>query len=105
MTKLVVKIIMLRVLGFVFFNFFGNTEFYFATTEFSILLYNVKNVNIYKSIQRNIINMRALCLFFKLLMASAINRQQMDEIKLTNFDKKNNSYPHFRGFCLMFPHI
>ena len=80
MTKLVVKIIMLRVLGFVFFNFFCNTEFYFAiaTTEFSILLHNVKNVNIYKSIQRNIINMRALCLFLKLLMAPAINRQQME---------------------------
>ena len=76
MINLVVKIIMLRGLGFVFFNFFA-TEFYFDTTEFSVPLHNVKNVNIYKSIKRNI-NMRGALCVFKLLMASAINRQQME---------------------------
>ena len=80
MINLVVKIIMLRGLGFVSFNFFCNTEFYFDTTEFYVLLHNVKNVNIYiyKSIKRNIINMRGALCVFKLLMASAINRQQME---------------------------
>ena len=63
-----------------FFNFFCNPEFYFDTTEFYVLLHNVKNVNIYiyKSIKRNIINMRGALCVFKLLMASAINRQQME---------------------------
>jgi hypothetical protein len=47
------------------FKFFANTEFYIgiAILEFSLLLYNVQNLNIYMSIKRNIKICMALNLF------------------------------------------